>query len=293
MRLSTLSTLALLVLACEQPTPRSAVAGASASTSAGTIAEPAQAPPSSASAAVAPAAASASAATSSSATASSSAEDTPLAVEELRGIRFGARVRLKMRDRALQPAETGHDKPVAYGPGQEGSVVRFVHRRSSGYEFDVAVVRWDAQTWYEWDIPLHRMKEGVVYSGEDINRMNRENGAAVHLPSFELAAHPETLEVVGGASTAASPSPSGTSGAKPKRVLCKPPLRKVEGRYVVFVRDAGATQAIADDLKVRLHITLRRVWPALGSFSADITPARLADVLKDERLESVEDDCVG
>jgi hypothetical protein len=246
--------------------------------------------------AAAPGSASADTATSSSATASSGAEETPLALEELRGIHIGARVRLKKRDRALESAETGHGARVAYGPGQEGVVVRFVHRRSSGYEFDVAVVRWDAQTWYEWDIPLHRMKEGVVYSGEDINRMNRENGAPVRLPSFELAAHPETLEVIGGAAQAASPSPAATSaatGAKPMHVLCKPPLRKVEGRYVVFVRDADATQAIADDLKTRLHITLRRVWPALGSFSADITPARLADVLKDERIQSVEDDCIG
>jgi hypothetical protein len=108
--------------------------------------------------------------------------------------KIGDRVRLTKRDRALKPEETGHTASVAYGPGQVGTVTGFVHRKLMGYEFDMAVVKWDAQTWFEWDIPLKRMKEGVAYSGADLNRMNNERGPPAKLAAFELAAHPETLE---------------------------------------------------------------------------------------------------
>ncbi len=106
------------------------------------------------------------------------------------------RVRITGRDRALKPEETGHTASVALGPGQIGTVERFVKRKSSGYEFTIAVVRWDAQIWYEWDIPLHRMKEGVIYTGADINRMNNTPGPGVALGPIETAAHPEMLEEV-------------------------------------------------------------------------------------------------
>jgi hypothetical protein len=221
-------------------------------------------------------------------------DDKPLDVDALGGFHIGARVRLKKRDRALDPDETGYAKRVAYGPGQQGVVVRFLHRRMTklSVEFDVAVVRWDAQTWYEWDTPLNQMKEGVVYSGGDINRMNGENGPPVSLPSFEAAAHPELLESTDPDAAAAPPAPAAL-GDPPKHVRCAPPLGKVEGRYVLFVRDDGHTQEIADDLGARIHIHVLRVWDALASFSADMSPAQLAEVLKDRRLREVDDDCVG
>jgi hypothetical protein len=219
-------------------------------------------------------------------------EDTELKADSLGALRLGARVRLKKRDRALDPEETGHATRVAYGPGQEGEIVRFLHRRSvkADVELDVAVVRWDAQVWYEWDIPLNRMQQGKAYSGDDIDRMNRENGKPVTLGRFEAAAHPETLEWIGGtarAEVAPSKPPSGT----PKHSRCEPPLRAVPNSYVVFVRDGDSTQQIADDLKERFKITIRRVWPALASFSAEMTPAQLEQLLKDERLQEVQDNC--
>lgn len=45
----------------------------------------------------------------------------------------------------------------------------------------MAVVRWKKQQWFEWDIPLNRMQEGKVYSGNDINAMNSKQGRSVVL----------------------------------------------------------------------------------------------------------------
>jgi hypothetical protein len=220
-------------------------------------------------------------------------EDTELRVEALGFLRIGARVRLKKRDRALDPEETGHTARLAYGPGQEGEVVRFVHRRipKVGAEFDIAVIRWDAQSWFEWDIPLNRMVEGKVYSADDIDRMNRESGKPVQLGSFEAAAHPETLQWIGGTAMADVGPPADRSSGKPTHTHCKPPLRAVPGSYIVLVRDAERTQEIADDLKQRHKINIRRVWPALSSLSVEMSSAALAQILKDERLRDVQDNC--
>jgi hypothetical protein len=58
----------------------------------------------------------------------------------------------------------------------------------------MAVIRWDAQKWTEWDTPLARMQEGRPYSGEEIDQMNKTGTPTVELPAIEIAAHPETLE---------------------------------------------------------------------------------------------------
>jgi hypothetical protein len=219
-------------------------------------------------------------------------EDSALAVDALGAFRVGARVRLKKRDRALDPEESGHSARVAYGPGQEGEIVRFVHRRipKLSAEFDVAVVRWDAQTWYEWDIPLNRMQEGKVYTGSDIDAMNQEKGKPVQLASFEAAAHPETLEWTGGTPKADVPAKKPDLG-KPSRSHCDKPLRPVPNSYIIFVRDAEQTETIANDLEKTLKLKIKRVWPALSSFSAEMTKAQLERVVTDERLRDVQDNC--
>lgn len=215
-------------------------------------------------------------------------EDRDSGVTALGELRVGARVRLKKRDRALEPAETGHTARLAYGPGQTGEIVRFVHRRvvASNADFDVAVVRWDAQTWYEWDIPWNRVEQGKVYSYEDLARLQRDNGKPVALGPIEQAAHPETLEWIGGTPKAALmkvPAP------RPTRTRCAPPLRPVPGSYILTVREADRTQAIADELKGR--VAVRRVWPALASMSVEATAEQLARISEDPRFADVQDNC--
>jgi hypothetical protein len=114
--------------------------------------------------------------------------------------RVGQRVRLGIRDGVLKPEESKHARPLAWGPGQTGVVLRFIQRRtwsSADNKYwspvPMAVVRWDAQTWYEWDIPMNRMKDGVVYDAAAINKMNSENGPPVKLPAFERPAYLESL----------------------------------------------------------------------------------------------------
>jgi hypothetical protein len=221
--------------------------------------------------------------------------ETALAAKELRGLRVGMRVVLSKRIGQFQPKETGHTASVAIGPGQRGEIVRFVHVRNSKYdlEYDAVVVRWDPQIWFEWDIPLNRMQVGKEYSAEDLNRMNRENGNPVSLPRFESGAAWDALVPEVGDPRAFREARNKQHRAKPRRVTCAPPLRKVEGRYIAYVRDGEDVQAIVGDLAKKIGITIRRVWPALLSFSADMTPAQLEKVLLDERLASVSDDCIG
>jgi hypothetical protein len=114
--------------------------------------------------------------------------------------RVGQRVRLGARDGRVLPEESNHPRPLAYGPGQTGVVLRFIQRRTWSAAFNrylepikMAVVKWDAQTWYEWDLPLNRMKEGVAYGAADLNKMNSENGPPVKLPAFERPAYLESL----------------------------------------------------------------------------------------------------
>jgi hypothetical protein len=193
------------------------------------------------------------------------------------GLRVGMLVRLKKRDRAFKPAETGHTATLAYGPGQRGVIVGFIRRRLSGYEFDMAIVRWDRQEWFEWDTPLHRMGDGKVYSGDDLNRMNTENGAPVRLPSFELPAHPETLEPIQANDKAVVAEAAEQSRTRmralgpPKRTTCTAGTTAVPGQYVIFVRPGFEVQPIADDFAQKPGITVRRVWPALASFSIETT----------------------
>ncbi len=221
-------------------------------------------------------------------------EDRDLHVESLGTLRVGSRVRLTKRDRALDPEETGHATRVAYGPGQEGVIVRFVHRRIARLdaEFDVAVVRWEPQEWYEWDAPITRMTPGKAYTGEDIRRMNEQLGRPVRLESFEAAAHPELLRMAAEDGVADGGAPAPRAGGKPKRSHCAPPLRAMPGVYVVFVRDADRVEEIAEDLARRHDAKIRRVWPALASFSVSASPAQLSVLADDERLREISDNCM-
>jgi hypothetical protein len=122
--------------------------------------------------------------------------DLPLAAIELHGLRVGMHVRVVRWDRPLRPDETGHAKEVSLNRGRHGTIVRFARRTSSGYTFDVAIVRWDAQTWHEWVPPFERMKIGKVYDSQELQRMYDE-GPEVALEPFEAATHPELLEAAG------------------------------------------------------------------------------------------------
>jgi hypothetical protein len=102
-------------------------------------------------------------------------------------------VRTLRWDRPITPAESGHTTEVSLNRGRHGVIVRFARRTSSGYTFDVAIVRWDAQTWHEWVPPFKRMKPGKTYDSAEIQRMYDE-GPEVALPAFEAATHPELLE---------------------------------------------------------------------------------------------------
>jgi len=122
--------------------------------------------------------------------------DVTIAATELRGLRVGMHVRVVRWDRPITPEESGHPKEVSLNRGRHGVIVRFARRTSSGYTFDVAIVRWDAQTWHEWVPPFQRMKNGKVYDSQEIQRMYDE-GPEVALGSFEAATHPELLEAAG------------------------------------------------------------------------------------------------
>lgn len=213
------------------------------------------------------------------------------------GLRVGMLVRLKKRDRALKPEETGHKAALAYGPGQRGVIVGFIRRQVSGYEFDMAIVRWERQQWFEWDIPLHRMAQGKVYSGDDLNRLNSENGPAVQLPSFELPAHLETLEPIAATDRAAVAVVEDQARARqqalgaPKRTTCVAGTTAVPDQYVIFVRPGFDVQSIADEHAKKSGITVRRVWPALASFSIESGSKSLQPLLSDTRLAEVMNNC--
>lgn len=213
------------------------------------------------------------------------------------GLRVGMPVRLKKRDRALKLEETGHTAPLAYGPGQKGVIVGFIRRRLSGYEFDMAIVRWDRQQWFEWDIPVNRMTAAKVYTGDDLNRMNDENGQSVLLPSFELPAHPETLDPVQASDRAAVATAAGQARAsaralgRPKRTLCPSGTTAVPDQYVIFVRSGFDVQPVADEFAKKPGIAVRRVWPALASFSVKSASDLLGAFMSDTRLSEVTNNC--
>lgn len=218
--------------------------------------------------------------------------------EQSRGsLRVGMRVRLKARDRALKTAETGHTATLAYGPGQQGVIVGFIRRRLAGYTFDMAVVRWDPQVWFEWDIPLNRAQQGKIYTGDDLNRMNTENGPAVQLPGFELPAHPETLEPLAAGDKAIVARADAQARARmralgpPKRTACGAGTTAVPGQYVIFVRPGFEVQALADEYAKKPGIQVRRTWPALASFSIESKDPSLVPLLSDTRLSEVTDNC--
>jgi hypothetical protein len=128
-------------------------------------------------------------------------EDKELPVRSMigdgRSWKVGQRVQFRRRVfREFLEKETGQPKAIVLGPAQSGVIVGFAHRtfHRSAFETNVALVRWDAQTWYEaLPPPYQRMKIGVVYSGEDINRMAAEVGAAAHLGEFVAGAYFEEL----------------------------------------------------------------------------------------------------
>ncbi len=109
----------------------------------------------------------------------------------------GMRVRLVKRvPGGLKPEVTGHPRRLAFGPGQRGVVVAFLLGRAVGIEYKSVLVRWDKQVWVEWDIPLHRMKQGRPYSAEELNALTAEDGPPVTLEGFEGAAPADALQEV-------------------------------------------------------------------------------------------------
>lgn len=194
------------------------------------------------------------------------------------------KVRLAKQDMGVPPKATGHKAKVAYGPGQTGTIVRFIQRRVQGYEFYMAVVKWDAQKWREWDTPLNRMKEGQVYSGDDINRLQPE-GAEVALGSFEWPAHLENLAPVEVSESAKRPT------AKPRRETCTHGFTRVPGEYIVNVRTQFSLDDVIADLQKTHGIKVKSVWGAISGFSALMTDKQLAGLMEDGRLASVGDNC--
>jgi hypothetical protein len=81
--------------------------------------------------------------------------------------------------------------------------------------------------------------------------------------------------------------------AKPTHGICKPPLSTVAGRYIVTPRASADVEAVARDVAAKYGVVLRRVWSFTHNFSVDATPAQLKKLLADERLQDVQDDCVG
>lgn len=220
------------------------------------------------------------------------AREHPLKESSRGGFRVGMKVRLKQRARVLKPKESGHKASLAYGPGQTGVIVRFIRRDTA----DMAIIRWDEQKWFEWDIPMNRMQQGRTYSAADINRMNSENGPAVLLPSFELPAYLETLESVLPADKAAVAKAEDAARAR-QRAL-GPPVRTscaggspVPGEYIIFLRAGFDVAKVADELGQKPGVKIKRVWPALQSFSADVSSTSLKLLLSDARLSEVTDNC--
>ncbi len=55
-------------------------------------------------------------------------EETRLSDQTIGALKVGMRVALTMLDGGLKPQETGHARMVTRGPGQTGSITRFVRR---------------------------------------------------------------------------------------------------------------------------------------------------------------------
>ena len=125
--------------------------------------------------------------------------ETPLDVEQLEtpdGVyRVGQRVRLVKRVGVFPPAESGHVRGLAYGPGQRGTIARFVRIAYADSDLinEVPIVRWDAQPWCEWEVPLDRMEEGRAYRGDELAAMTADCGPLIDLPAFERTVHPSYL----------------------------------------------------------------------------------------------------
>ncbi len=130
-------------------------------------------------------------------------EDTKLPDKAVGALKVGMRVKLVARDGGLEPKETGHARMVARGPGQLGTITHFVRRKVT-FEwspqpsiFTVAFVRFDAQSWNEWEPAFDRMKQGKIYSSDEINALNELMGPAVKLHAFTTAITLELLAPAG------------------------------------------------------------------------------------------------
>ena len=108
-------------------------------------------------------------------------------------VRAGERVKLRSRASWFEPAETGHARGIAFGPGQVGTVLGGFRHQRSGVELEEVVVQWDAQAWREWSPPYQRAAAGRIYTVEELDALAGDYGPPVELPAFELAVHPAFL----------------------------------------------------------------------------------------------------
>jgi hypothetical protein len=109
--------------------------------------------------------------------------------------RAGDRVHLVSQAGVVSPRLSGHPHTLAMGPGQVGTVLGGEHLTTYDMPRDVVVVRWDAQTWYEWTPPYERLARGIVGDRAEPAGLD-EYGAVVELSAFESSVHPSYLEVI-------------------------------------------------------------------------------------------------
>jgi hypothetical protein len=75
---------------------------------------------------------------------------------------------------------------------QQGTVECLVDYQRGSFTGTLAVVSWDAQTWHEDRPRFEQMREGRLYTGADIDRLDTR-GTPVELKALQSIVHPDYL----------------------------------------------------------------------------------------------------
>ncbi len=100
------------------------------------------------------------------------------------------RVRVTQFAGTVKPIESGHPKDLDLGPGRLGTFLggqRLENYKGYGVTVELAIVRWDAQTWTQYVSMDGIVERGKSYTAQELEVLYAqasEIGPAVQLPSF-------------------------------------------------------------------------------------------------------------
>jgi hypothetical protein len=107
------------------------------------------------------------------------------------------RIRIAKRAGTIKPEVSGHALELVAGPGRVGTFLGGA--QNPDWHVEVAVIRWDAQTWHE-QVPLEPLLErGTIYTSDELERLHAKAaamGTSVAMPSFTSTIHADYLELV-------------------------------------------------------------------------------------------------